>query len=91
MTDKNLQAAQKLLEGYKDLIGQAAEGIFKRKEYIEIEEGEVVEFSGDQENLLELIEDVKSNIGAVANRIAKKKLEEIEDAHQKYEKVFEEV
>lgn len=68
--------AEVIFEGYKEIIGEAADGIAKNKDYIEFEDGEIKDFKGDEEDMNDFIESFKDTIGEVAIRIGKKKLEE---------------
>ncbi len=74
--DSDVRRAEVIYEGYKEIIGEAAAGIAKEKEYVEFEDGEITEFNGDEDDMNDFVESFKDTIGEVAIRIGKKKLEE---------------
>lgn len=74
--DSDGVTAEVIFEGYKEIIGEAADGVAKKKDYIEFEDGEIKEFNGDEDDMNDFIESFKDTIGEVAIRIGKKKLEE---------------
>lgn len=76
--DSDEVTAEVIFEGYKEIIGEAADGVAKNKDYIEFEDGEIKEFNGDEDDMNDFIESFKETIGEVAIRIGKKKLKEQE-------------
>jgi hypothetical protein len=74
--DSDVERAEVIYEGYKEIIGEAAEGIAKNKDYVEFEDGKIKEFNGDEDDMNDFVESFKDTIGEVAIRIGKKKLEE---------------
>jgi len=77
VTDKYQEAVQTLYEAYKGVIGRAADGIAKRNENTEFEDGEITGFEGEEEELAEFIDDYKDVMGEVANTLAKQNLDDI--------------
>lgn len=77
MTDEYDDAARKLFEAYKGVIGQAALGIAKRNDSLQMEEGDVESFDGEEEELGELIENYRDVMGDVAYTLARQNLDDI--------------
>lgn len=77
MSDKYDEAADKLLEAYKGVIGQAAFGIAKKNENIELEDEEVKSFDGEEDELADLIENYHNVMGDVAYTLARQNLDDI--------------
>jgi hypothetical protein len=73
------EAARKIVEGYEEIIGEAATGVAERNEHTVYEDGKINEFKGGKDALEELVDQYKETIGNVALRKAKSKLDEIEE------------
>lgn len=73
------EAARKIVEGYEEIIGEAAIGVAERNENTVYENGEIKEFEGGKDALEELVDQYKETIGNVALRKAKSKLDEVEE------------
>lgn len=73
-----MEAARKIVEGYEEIIGQAAIGVAERNENTVYEDGEIKEFKGGKVALEELVDQYKETIGNVALRKARSKLDEID-------------
>lgn len=65
------QDAQRLLDAYKEVIGNAAIGIAKRHSTVTIEDGDVVAFEGGKQDMHTFVEAYEDILGDVATRIAR--------------------
>lgn len=72
------EAAQKIVAGYEEIIGEAATGVARRNENTVYDDGEIKEFKGGKDGLEELVDQYKNTIGNVALRKAKTKLDEVD-------------
>lgn len=77
MTDEYTEAAQKLFDAYKNIIGKAAEGIVKKEDNINFDDGEIKEFDGEEQEINDLIKEYRNVMGAVAVNLARQNLEDI--------------
>lgn len=77
MSDKYDKAASKLLEAYRGTMGQAADGIAERSDYVEMSDGELESFNGEKEELAEFIESYRDIVGDVAYTLARQNLDDI--------------
>ncbi|MFB6208459.1 MAG: hypothetical protein ABEJ69_03850 [Candidatus Nanohaloarchaea archaeon] len=75
-------AARKLVRKYEGVIGQAAEGIAKKDDHVEFEDGEIKSFSGGSGELDELVQAYEDTIGNVALRLAKQVIADVEGSDE---------
>jgi len=81
--DFYFNVAEKLYEGYKGILGEAATGVARRNAEAEIDDkGNMTDFNGGKEELAEFINDFKDTIGEVAIRTGKNQIQDLENLDQ---------
>ncbi|MFB6204748.1 MAG: hypothetical protein ABEJ75_03810 [Candidatus Nanohaloarchaea archaeon] len=74
------RAAREIVDKYESVIGEAAEGIAKKNDNVEFEDGEVKSFDGGAEELDGLVQEYVDTVGDVALRLAQQVLNGMEGA-----------
>jgi hypothetical protein len=78
MSSEDIETAQHLVDGYKEIIGEAAIGIARNNDYVTVDNGEITGLDDGEDALLSLVEDYHEILGDIAYHIAQKHAPELD-------------